>query len=360
MMKNYCIVLRNRKNGVLTPNFAPVVDAFLSGGYFFDEVVLLPYEQVGMMHAKITDCLQTPSFVCVVVDNVLLSGVKNNLTQTFSALFEQDFASIDQSFLCVLPSGIEGSKVVQTQIVPLLNERLNIRYDRMIFRTVGATEERVQRAIDAAYAVSGDALSYHYTDDFADGRLEVLYSSLTPKMFADQVIRIILSELDEYIYALDDTPLPQRIYEALKLRKAKLSVAESFTGGGICSKMVQIPGVSEVFIEGVTAYANQAKMLRLGVKEDTLKHYGAVSKQTAHEMAEGLFSTGNCNVCVATTGIAGPKSDDTKKPVGLCYIAAGINGQIFVNEYVFEGDRERITKTAVNYALFSLFKLLKE
>lgn len=361
-MKNVCIVLRNQKNGILNPDFSAVADAFLSGGYFLDEVRLLPYDRVGELHAALRGFLADADFVCVCADKVLTEGVRHNLEQTFSLRFagEGSLVRAERAYLCVLPAGEEGKALVAEKIVPALNEAFAVRYDRMILRMVGAPREKVASAINEAYAVSGDKLDYNYTENFADGRLEVIYDAETPKMLADNVMRVLLSALEEYVYALDDTPLAERVFEGLSLRKSRLSTAESFTGGRVSAAVVRVPGVSSVFYEGLNTYSNESKAARLSVKEDTLRRYGAVSAQTAHEMAEGLFATGGCDVCVATTGIAGPRSDSSKKPVGLCYIAAGINGQIFVNEYVFKGDRECITQTAVNYALFAVFRLLKQ
>ena len=361
-MKNVCIVLRNQKNGILNPDFSAVTDTFLSGGYFLDEVRLLPYDRVGELHEALNGFFGTADFVCVCADAVLVDGIRHNLEQTFSLQFssENGIARQGKTCLCVLPAGEAGKKSAAGIVVPALDEIFNVRHDRMILRMVGAPHEKVEEALGKAYAVSGDALAYNYNEQYADGRLEVIYDAVTPKMLADRIMRILLSEMEEYVYALDDTPLAERVYEALTLRKYKFSTAESFTGGRVSAAMVRVPGVSAVFSEGLNTYSNESKTARLGVKEDTLKRYGAVSAQTAHEMAEGLFAAGNCDVCVATTGIAGPKSDSTKKPVGLCYIAAGINGKIYVNEYVFPGDRECITGTAVNYALFAVYRLLKE
>ena len=360
-MRNVCIVLRNRKNGILNPDFSTVTDAFLSGGYFLDEVRLLPYDRVNELHAALRAEKDGNGVICVCADAVLTDDVRRNLVQTFALSPEADgLFSFGAAYLCVLPAGEAGKKAVEEQIVPALNERFRMRYDRMILRMVGAPREKVEEAIGQAYALSGDALDYNYNETYADGRLEVIYDAATPKMLADRVMRTLLSVLEEYVYALDDTPLAARVYEGLKLRKYKFAVAESFTGGRVSAAMVRVPGASDVFSEGLNTYSNRSKVMRLGVKEDTLKRYGAVSAQTAHEMAEGLFAAGDCDVCVATTGIAGPRSDSTKKPVGLCYIAAGINGNIYVNEYVFRGDRECITQTAVHYALFAAYRLLKE
>ena len=87
--------------------------------------------------------------------------------------------------------------------------------------------------------------------------------------------------------------------------------------------------------------------------------YGAVSEQTAYEMAQGLINGGLCDVSIATTGIAGPKSDLSSKPVGLVYLSVGTKDDVAVYKYNLKGDRKSITETAINLALFHTFKILK-
>ena len=100
-------------------------------------------------------------------------------------------------------------------------------------------------------------------------------------------------------------------------------------------------------------------MKRLGVSPYTLGTLGAVSEKTAYEMALGLLNTGDCDVAIATTGLAGPKSDKNMHPVGYCCIAVGTRERISVYQYKFDGNREEITEKAINYALFLAYKHLK-
>ncbi|MGN0805964.1 MAG: CinA family protein, partial [Candidatus Coproplasma sp.] len=93
--------------------------------------------------------------------------------------------------------------------------------------------------------------------------------------------------------------------------------------------------------------------------EMTLKQHGAVSAETAYAMAAGLIKTGNCQLAVSTTGIAGPKSDNTLKPVGLAYIGIGLGEDIAVYKFNFKGDRDTISRTAINQALFLAYKRIK-
>ena len=176
----------------------------------------------------------------------------------------------------------------------------------------------------------------------------------------DDILRRCVEELDESIYAMVDTSLEHQLVNLLKVRGRTLSVAESFTGGGIASRITSVSGASEVYFEGINAYNEQSKVKRLGVSSQTLEKYGAVSEQTAYEMAVGLLRTGDCNVAIATTGLAGPNTDKSGLPVGLCYIAVGTTERIRVYQYHFEGTREEITKKAINYALYLTYKQLKD
>lgn len=111
-----------------------------------------------------------------------------------------------------------------------------------------------------------------------------------------------------------------------------LSVAESCTGGWLSKIITEVSGVSAIYKGGVCSYSNEIKNKLLGVKEETLCSYGAVSEQTATEMAKGIKELMNCDIGIGITGIAGPTSDNTQKPVGLIYVALAYNGNVIVKE----------------------------
>lgn len=136
----------------------------------------------------------------------------------------------------------------------------------------------------------------------------------------------------------------------LKMHKT-ISTAESCTGGMIASKLINFPGVSEIFMEGAVTYSNEAKINRLGVKRETLEKYGAVSEETAKEMAEGIAKTSNTNIGISTTGIAGPSGGTDEKPVGLVYIGIYIDGKVTVTKLSRGGDRQMIRSRATIMAL---------
>ena len=126
----------------------------------------------------------------------------------------------------------------------------------------------------------------------------------------------------------------------------KISTAESCTGGMIASKLVAYPGISEAFLEGAVTYSNEAKMRTLNVSSETLEKYGAVSEQTAMEMALGIAERTGSDIAVVTTGIAGPGGGTEEKPVGLVYIGLYYKGEVKAYKYVFNGDRVRIRTSA--------------
>lgn len=144
----------------------------------------------------------------------------------------------------------------------------------------------------------------------------------------------------------------KKIVETLKARGEVFCTAESCTGGQISKTVTDLAGVSAVFFGGVVSYANEIKERLLGVRHKTLEKYGAVSEQTAAEMATGAVRALGADFSVAVTGIAGPDGGSEEKPVGLVYIAcADKNGNVKVTKNLFSGDRKAVrdqtTKTAL-------------
>ena len=232
--------------------------------------------------------------------------------------------------------------------------------EKIVLRAIGADERLVFDLIGEAKRMSGDALAYTHKRRFDEDVIEIFYDGSASKMLTDDVLRLFAENLGDSLYAYDDVTIEEQVIRLSKLRGKKISVAESFTGGGIAQKLTSVSGASEVYFEGINCYHEGSKRLRLQVGERTLLQQGAVSQETAYEMATGLLATGCCDVCVATTGLAGPNSDKSGLPVGLCYLAIGTREKVHVIRYKFDGNREEITKKAINHALFSLYKVLKE
>jgi nicotinamide-nucleotide amidase len=171
-----------------------------------------------------------------------------------------------------------------------------------------------------------------------------------------EAARLIQPTVDEIkkrlgadIYGADDDSLESVVVHLLQEKKLTIACAESCTGGALTARLVNCPGVSAVLLEGAVTYGNAAKINRLGVKTQTLENYGAVSAQTAVEMAAGIAKTAGADVGVATTGIAGPDGGTPEKPVGLVYLGLYWQGNTWTRELHLPGDRQKIRdRTVVN------------
>ncbi|MGN0822462.1 MAG: CinA family protein [Candidatus Gallimonas sp.] len=359
-MRYALIVLRNPDHALSSVRYDKIADAFLAGGVILDEVVLLPSDGSEALTAALSRLSCECDAVFVACEERLLPRARESVAAFLNAPFGTEYlAETEDRLYAVLPASDRGAEIAAAETVPAVDRRRKKKFSRMVVRAVSAPEEKVRKILAEAERLSGDKLLYNYREKFGETRIEMVYHSETPKMLADETMRLIATGLDEYIYAVEDVPLAQRVTDALRLHRLRLSTAESFTGGGVGGAIVSVPGASDVFFEGINAYDNQAKTDRLGVSPYTLKAHGAVSDEVAYEMAAGLIAQGHCDVSVATTGIAGPQSDHTGKPVGLCYIAVGTKERVRVFRFQLEGNREKITKTAINLALFLVYKEIK-
>ena len=156
----------------------------------------------------------------------------------------------------------------------------------------------------------------------------------------------------QYIYAEGEQTLEQALVQALAQKGLWLASAESCTGGLVSQRITNVPGASGVFGFGFVTYANQAKHKLLGVSEETLARYGAVSPQAAAQMAEGARRAAGADIAVALTGIAGPGGGTPEKPVGLVYLGAAMAGQVYVRRLnIGRRSRDTVRWAAANYAL---------
>ncbi|MCF0169736.1 MAG: CinA family nicotinamide mononucleotide deamidase-related protein [Fusobacterium varium] len=186
------------------------------------------------------------------------------------------------------------------------------------------------------------------------GTIVRLQSKESNKNKVEKIVEKIYNKIGNYVFGENTDRLEKKVVELIKKLGMNISTAESCTGGMIASRLIDVPGVSEIFKEGIVSYSNDAKMKRLGVKKETLEKYGAVSKETAKEMVMGLDS----DIAIATTGIAGPDGGTPEKSVGLVYIGIRVKNDIYVEKKFFNGDRMKIRERAVSQSLFSLIKIL--
>ncbi|MCQ2479256.1 MAG: competence/damage-inducible protein A [Clostridia bacterium] len=201
-------------------------------------------------------------------------------------------------------------------------------------RTFGIGEsalaEKVKKYLDgenptvAPYAKDGEALLRVTAMADDEESAEELMKPVIEKIFA---------EIGEFVYGIDMPNIETAVVNSLKQKGMVVATAESCTGGLVSQRITSVAGSSEVFQCGIVSYANNIKHQILGVNEDDLKNYGAVSEQVASQMAQGALKVSGADVAVSVTGIAGPGSDGTNKPVGLSYIGlAAKDGTLFVKK----------------------------
>ncbi|MCL4246681.1 MAG: nicotinamide-nucleotide amidohydrolase family protein [Anaerolineae bacterium] len=158
-----------------------------------------------------------------------------------------------------------------------------------------------------------------------------------------------------------ETYLEVQVGESLLARGLKVCSAESCTGGLVMHRLTNVPGSSSYVLGGIVAYANEAKMALLGVQLLTLETYGAVSAETAEEMARGALNRFNADVAVSVTGIAGPSGGSIDKPVGLTYLSVVTRtGLQHVERHLWSGDREAIKSQSADAALRTILSVIQE
>lgn len=182
---------------------------------------------------------------------------------------------------------------------------------------------------------------------------------------ADKLIKPMVKELkkrfEQDVYTTNvDVTLEKAVVDLLLERKLTITCAESCTGGMLSARIINVPGVSDVYKAGFVTYSNKSKRKLLDVKKSTLAKFGAVSEQTAKEMVKGALTAAKSDVAVALTGIAGPDGGTKEKPVGLVYIGCNIKGKVTVKEYHFKGNRAKVREAATSAALTLVRKCILE
>lgn len=176
----------------------------------------------------------------------------------------------------------------------------------------------------------------------------------------NEMCHTITEKVGQYIYSYEDEELIDVVTKKLIENNISISVAESCTGGAFANQLTDTPGISKVFDRSIVTYSNQAKMDELGVKQETLNKYGAVSEETAIEMVKGLKDKTNSRVCLSVTGIAGPGGGTEEKPVGLVYIAIACDDEIKCEKHQLSPDRFYNRKLTLLLMLNMLNKLIDE
>jgi nicotinamide-nucleotide amidase len=271
---------------------------------------------------------------------------------------------VGQQFIISMPGvPFEMKYIMQTHVLPMLQGLSNTQVHHRTLVTAGIGEsflankikdweEALPPQIKLAYLPAIGMVKLRLT---TRGNLNETLEVALDKEF--EALKILVKD---YLFADNDEPLELTIGNLLLQNKATLSVAESCTGGFIASKIVSIAGSSKYFDGGVVSYSYRAKENLLGVNNQTLQTFGAVSEECVTEMCKGVLQKFNSTYGIAVSGIAGTDGGTDDKPVGTVWIAVGTANKIVAKKYLFSKDRFRNIELTYVYALKMLMEEIKK
>jgi nicotinamide-nucleotide amidase len=272
----------------------------------------------------------------------------------------------DQRGVTIMLPGVphELRDLTVREVVPFLLRRSDQRAHPICYRVIRVTgvpesalAERIDDIVDAiaplgvAFLPNFNGVDLRITSwaQFDEAECERRFNA------AEQQLR---ERLGSRIYATGKDDIEVVVGELLKERKLQLAVAESCTGGLLGQRITRISGSSEYFVGGFISYSNVAKVDMLGVRKETLAAHGAVSEETAREMAQGAAARTGANAAISITGVAGPGGGSPDKPVGLVWTAVVVNDVVRTRKFVFPGDRAEIRERSSQMGLALLYEML--
>lgn len=272
------------------------------------------------------------------------------------------YLETDGKHLIILPGPPrEMIPMYENQVIPLLQPLISRTFVSEYLNLFGIGESAVNELLSDLLAQSNPTVAPYAKDFYV--KLRITASADTDAIGHVKISTVkqdIYHRLGEHIFSEGNISMEEVVKQELERKKYTIATAESCSGGLLAARLVSLPGISNTFLEGVIAYANGSKIRTLGIPEETILRYGAVSKETAMLMARKVAEKNNAQVGISTTGIAGPTSDNTDKPVGLVYIGLHIQGEDSWQELHLVGDRNRIREMTTLYALDYLQKTLKQ
>ena len=246
----------------------------------------------------------------------------------------------------------EMKPMFSKQVKPYLALKQNHTLVSRTLRIAGVGESAMESMVRDMIDRQSNPTIAPYAKD-TESILRITASAKTTEE-AEKIIEPIAEEIyrrfGDSVYAEGETSIQETVAKILIDKKVTIAVAESCTGGLVAAKLIEYPGISEVLLEGAVTYSNEAKKRRLGVKDETLSAYGAVSAETAAEMAKGIAMTSGADIGVSTTGVAGPGPSEGK-PEGLVYVGVYIGGKSYVKELHLAEKRNVIRERAAYSAL---------
>lgn len=264
-----------------------------------------------------------------------------------------------KTIICMPGPPREMTRMFQRRVLPYLEKKSESTIVYRMIRTFGIGESMLETKLLPLIDGQTDPTLATYAKE-GECCLRIASKRATKEEAAkavDEMLEKVKALIGEYIYSCDDEDLVTVVARKLMEKKLTLSSAESCTGGMFAAAMTGISGISQVFDRSLVTYSNEAKMQELGVREETLKAHGAVSEETAREMAEGLHRVSGSDICISVTGIAGPGGGSPEKPVGLVYIGAVYQGETVCRKIQMRNVNRNWNR---NYALLSMLDLINK
>lgn len=256
--------------------------------------------------------------------------------------------------VAVLPGPpFELTDMFERQLKPYLAKKSGVHLTSRFLRIFGVGESNVETILKDLFHGTNPTLALYCGAGEVQARLTAMTEDGNDAhLLLDPLEAEIRRRLGDSVYAEGlHTSMAETVYRLLKQRGARVSFAESCTGGMLTAKIVDLPGASDVLDESHVTYANAAKQRILGVQPATLERFGAVSPECAREMAEGARRISGADYGVSVTGIAGPDGGTAEKPVGLVYIGVSDENGTIAREFRFRGNREWVRTLACGNAL---------
>lgn len=248
----------------------------------------------------------------------------------------------------------------ESKVLPYLKSKTDSTIRSKVLRVIGVGESAVEHILKDIFDSQANPTIAPYAKD-GEVHLRITAKTGIPEE-ADSLIaemeQKVRAILGDNIYGCNEETLEEAVLKLLQKKNLTISLAESCTGGLVASRLTDIPGASASLISGVVSYSNESKINILKVKEETIRKYGAVSPQTAEEMAVGAKRLSNTDIGLSITGIAGPDGGSAEKPVGLCYIGIAIGKSVNVQKIMLTGNRNRIRWGSSSRALDFLRRVL--
>lgn len=256
----------------------------------------------------------------------------------------------------------EMKSLMEFEILPRLKARFSTHIiQHKSIRTIGIGESFLAEKISAWEDALPEHIKLAYLPHFGQVRLRLTGTGTDQDILERELseqVALVLPLIEEHVFGYDSDELETVIGNLLINSNATVGTAESCTGGYVANQITSIPGSSRYYEGSVVSYSNDVKMNVLGVSRETLEAYGAVSEQTAREMAEGARRLLNTTFAISTTGIAGPDGGTAEKPVGTVWIACATPEETFTQLLTLRNNRKINIELTCSYALNLLRKTI--